>query len=179
MQSRRVQMILVSLLLVGVVGACSLSPSIPVTGLLETAVSTALQITPPAVTPPPASGTPDRGTPDQAKAMLEAAVAHYNQVGRTQALADFTNRVAPFFDRDLYVACIDSNLLQSANGGYPSLVGSPIQPISRSAWNAASNTEIKSVSYDWLDPATGTTEPKTFYYERVGSDVCGVGAYTP
>ena len=127
----------------------------------------------------PAGATPDRGTPDQAIAMLKLAVQHYNAVGRTQALADFTHRVAPFFDRDLYVACIDSNLTQSANGGYPNLVGSPIEPLSRSAWDAATKNKIGSTNYAWLDPATGTTEPKTFYYEKVGSDVCGVGAYNP
>ncbi len=148
--------------------ACSLSSVtslIPVSGL--------------GATPLPAGATPDRGTPDQAIAMLKLAVQHYNTVGRTQALSDFNHRVAPFFDRDLYVACIDSNLIQSANGGYPQYVGSPIQPLSRSAWNAATKTSISSINYAWLDPATGTTEPKTFYYESVGSDVCGVGAYHP
>ncbi len=172
MNSRRLQLIISSLLFFAVVAACSLSPaslpsgiSVPVSG------STATQ--------PPASATSSHGTPDEAMAMLKKAVEHYNSVGRTQALADFTNRVAPFFDRDLYVACINSHLIQSANGGYPNLVGSAIEPISRAAWDAASTTTIGSVSYAWLDPATGTTEPKTFYYEKVGSDVCGVGAYNP
>jgi hypothetical protein len=132
----------------------------------------------PATQPPPATLS-DRGTPDEAKTMLQKAVDHYNSVGRKQALADFTGRVAPFFDRDLYVACIDSHLTQSANGGFPNLVGSSIEPISRAAWDSASKNVIGSVDYQWIDPATGTTEPKTFYYEKVGSDVCGVGAYHP
>jgi hypothetical protein len=38
----------------------------------------------------------ERGTPDEAKAMLQAAVEHYNAVGRDQALADFNNKVPPF-----------------------------------------------------------------------------------
>ena len=126
-----------------------------------------------------ASATSGHGTPEEAQAMLKKAVEHYNSVGRAQALADFTNRVAPFFDRDLYVACIDSKLIQSANGGYPKLVGSAIEPISRAAWNVAKENKIDLINYQWLDPATGTTEPKTFYYEKVGSDVCGVGAYHP
>ncbi len=127
----------------------------------------------------PGAPTPDRGTPDQAIAMLKKAVAHYDQVGRTQALSDFNHKVAPFFDRDLYVACIDSNLIQSANGGYPQYVGTGIEPLSRAEWNAATTTKIDSINYEWLDPATRTMEPKTFYYEKVGSDVCGVGAYHP
>jgi cytochrome c len=128
---------------------------------------------------PPAGTLTSRGTPDEAKAMLEKAVEHYNAVGRAQALADFTGRVAPFFDRDLYVACIDSHLIQSANGGFPNLVGSSVEPISRTAWDAAKQDQIDSVSYSWLNPANGLNEPKTFFYEKIGSDVCGVGAYTP
>lgn len=111
--------------------------------------------------------------------MLQKAVEHYIAVGPTQALADFTGRVAPFFDRDLYVACIDSHLVQSANGGFPNLVGSSVEPLSRTAWDAATTTTIGSVHYQWLNPANGKTEPKTFFYKKVGSDVCGVGAYSP
>jgi cytochrome c len=180
MNPRRLQLIISSLLFFAVVAACSVSPaSLPVGSIIGTAVATSLPVSGLTGTQPPTSATPDRGTPADAIAMLQKAVEHYNSVGRTQALADFTNRVAPFFDRDLYVACIDSNLIQSANGGYPNLVGSPIEPISRAAWDSASTTTIGSVNYVWLDPATGTTEPKTFYYEKVGSDVCGVGAYQP
>jgi cytochrome c len=130
-------------------------------------------------TPQPSQAVPaNLGTPDQAKAMLAKAVAHYTAAGRQQALTDFTRRVAPFFDRDLYVACIDANLKQSANGGFPDLVGSTVQPLSRAAWDAATTT-IGTVKYNWVDPATGQTLPKTFFYEKIGSDVCGVGAYQP
>ncbi len=110
-------------------------------------------------------------------AMLKAAVQHYGAVGRTQALADFTNRVAPFYAGDLYVACIDSKLVQTANGGFPNLVGSSVEPLSRAQWDAASTSSVKSVSYSYTDPVTGKSTPKTLYYERVGSDVCGVGVY--
>jgi cytochrome c len=127
----------------------------------------------------PSGAASDRGTPDEAMAMLRKAVQHYSSVGRKLALADFTGRVAPFFDRDLYVACIDAHLVQSANGGFPNLVGSSVEPISRAAWDSASNNSIGSVNYQWINPASGLTEPKTFYYEKVGSDVCGVGAYHP
>src|SRR2546428_12885255 len=73
-----------------------------------------------------------RGTPAEAKAMLAKAVAHYKKVGRTQALKDFNSRKPPFFDRDLYVACVASNGITVANGGYPPLVGP-----SRGAWKDA------------------------------------------
>jgi cytochrome c len=61
----------------------------------------------------------DRGTPAEAKAMLQKAVAHYKQVGRKQALADFNAKKPPFGDRDLYVACIGPDHTIVANGGFP------------------------------------------------------------
>src|SRR5712692_1650257 len=64
-----------------------------------------------------------RGTPDEAKAMLAKAVAHYKAVGRKQALADFTGKKPPFFDRDLYVVCIGPHGIVTAHGGYPAYVG--------------------------------------------------------
>ncbi len=158
------------------------------TSLVPTLEAAVTQMVPTleAVATQAAAGTPaapvtpsNLGTPDEAKAMLAKAVAHYNSVGRTQALADFTNRVSPFFDRDLYVACIDSNLKQSANGGFPNLVGSTTQPLSRAAWDAATTTTIGTVNYTWIDPATNQPLPKTLFYEKVGVDVCGVGAYNP
>ena len=67
--------------------------------------------------PTPAQSSPSgRGTPTEAKAMLQQAVAHYNSVGRKQALADFTAKKSPFADRDLYVACmgLDHFITQTA-----------------------------------------------------------------
>ena len=133
----------------------------------------------PQATQPVAATTSAHGTPAEAQAMLKLAIAHYQTVGREQALKDFTNRVAPFFDRDLYVACIDSHLIQSANGGFPNLVGSAVEPLGKARWDAASTSSISSISYSYIDPATGVNTPKTFYYEKVGTDVCGVGAYNP
>jgi cytochrome c len=134
---------------------------------------------PPPGTPAPAGTGTRFGTPEQAQAMLKKAVAHYNQVGRTQALADFNGEVPPFVYLDLYVACIDSNLKLSANGGFPQYVGGSVQPLSRANWDAATTSSIRSINYAWIDPVTKTTLPKTFYYQKVGTDVCGVGAYHP
>ena len=134
----------------------------------------------PQATPTTAATKSGRGTPAEAQAMLQLAIQHYQAVGRGQALKDFTNRVAPFFDRDLYVACIDSHLIQSANGGFPNLVGSAVEPLSRARWDAATTSKIDSINYSYIDPATGVSAPKTLYYEKAGpEDVCGVGAYQP
>jgi hypothetical protein len=149
---------------------CSLGGQLSNTISQLATVSSATQIvqtvaavagTPPS--PQSTAATPSHGTPDEAKSMLKKAVAHYISVGRKQALSDFTQRVAPFFDHDLYVACIDSTLTQSANGGYPNLVGGTVEPLSRSAWDAAKTGTISSITYDWLNPATGEMAPKTFF----------------
>jgi hypothetical protein len=138
----------------------------------------------PSATSPAAT---DRGTPADAQAMLRKAVEHYNDVGRKQALADFTGRKAPFFDRDLYVFCIGPNHIIVANGGFPQFVGNTVdtlrdaegKAIGKAFWDVASNTGEGSVKYRWINPVSGRTEPKIGFVQKVGEDVCGVGAYNP
>ena len=64
----------------------------------------------------------DRAMPDEAKAMLKNAVAHYQSVGRKQALADFSAKKPPFADRELYLVCIGPGHLISAHGAFPQYV---------------------------------------------------------
>ena len=132
-------------------------------------------------------GAAERGTPDEAKAMLKKAVAHYKAVGRKQALADFNAKKAPFGDRDLYVFCIGPDRIEVANGGFPSYVGTSADAIKDAKGNgvgkaildtAHSNGE-GSVEYLWLNPVSHKTESKISFVEKVGDDVCGVGAYNP
>jgi hypothetical protein len=135
----------------------------------------------------PAGTKSARGTPDEARAMLKLAVDHYNSVGRDQALADFNNGVSPFKDRDLYVVCMDSSQTETANGGFPQYVGSSANllldtsgnPLGKTVWAKASTDSVNSVDYHWVNPVSGETEPKTLYFEKVGTDACGVGAYNP
>lgn len=63
----------------------------------------------------------ERGTPTEARAMLDNAIAHYKAVGRTQALADFNKKAAPFSDRDLYVVCLapDHTIARACPHGRP------------------------------------------------------------
>ena len=135
---------------------------------------------------PPAAQS-ERGTPAEAQAMLQKAIEHYNSVGRTQALADFNGRVAPFFDRDLYVVCMGADHVETANGGFPQYVGTSADlltdvngnPLGKTVWDTASETAVNSVDYHWINPVSGQTEPKTLFFQKVGTEVCGVGAYNP
>jgi len=129
----------------------------------------------------------ERGTPEEAKTMLQKAVAHYKAVGRVRAIADFNAKKAPFFDRDLYVFCIGPNLKISANGGFPSYVGRPVDdlkdaegnPIGKPLLDAATSAAEGSVQYRWLNPATQKVESKISFVQKVGDDICSVGAYKP
>ena len=129
----------------------------------------------------------ERGTPAEAKVLLEKAVAHYKAVGRKQALADFTGRKAPFVDRDLYVFCIGSDRVTVANGGFPSLVGTSVDALrdadgrhlGKTLWETGSGKGQGSVEYRWINPLSHKTEPKVSFVQKVGVDVCGVGAYNP
>ncbi len=127
----------------------------------------------------------ERGTPAEAKALLDKAIAHYKSVGRTQAFADFTARKAPFADRDLYVVCMDANGTVVAHGLSARYVGMSAdlmkdaegKPLGRAAWEAALAAGGKSVHYLMVNPVTRAVEPKVTFFEKLGGDLCGVGAY--
>ena len=126
-----------------------------------------------------------RGTPAEAKDMLAKAVAHYRSVGRKQALADYTAKKAPFSDRDLYVFCIGTDGTIVANGAYPSFVGTSAdslrdakgKALGKALVDAASGPDGGSVEYPHINPVTHKPEEKVSFVQKVGDDVCGVGAY--
>ncbi len=132
-----------------------------------------------------ASSATGRGTPAEAKAMLQLAVEHYQSAGRNQALADFTRKKSPFADRDLYVACIGPDHILVANGGFPSLVGTSAdgwkdadgKSLGKATWDVVSSKGEGSVEYRWYNPVSRKIEPKVLFVQKVGDDVCGVGAY--
>src|SRR6266702_5139773 len=124
-------------------------------------------------------------TPAQAKAMLDKAVIYYKANGREKALADFTEKKAPFGDRDLYVFCIGPDHKLVANGGFHEFIGQSADILKDSAgksvgeagWEIATKQGQGELHYRWLDPITHLIEAKVSYFARAGTDVCGVGAY--
>jgi len=135
---------------------------------------------------PPISAA-DRATPVEAKAMLQKAVAHYQSVGRKEALADFSAKKPPFVDRELYVVCIGPDHLISANGNFPQYVGTSAdalkdaagKPLGTAIVDSASSKGNGSVRYMLINPTNGKPEPKITFAQKVGDDVCGVGVYSP
>jgi len=129
----------------------------------------------------------DRATTAEAKTMLQKAVAHYESAGRKQALADFSAKKPPFVDRELYVFCIGPDHLISANGNFPQYVGTSAdalrdatrKPLGAAILDAAASKGDGSVRYMLINPTSGKLEPKITFVQKVGDDVCGVGAYNP
>jgi cytochrome c len=131
----------------------------------------------------------DRGTADEAKALLAKAIDHYKEVGRKQALEDFMSKKAPWLDRDLYVACLDSNHVLVANGAYPQYVGQNIldmtkakngKPLGQALWDAASNGGTETVEWMWFNLVSHKLENKAGLAEKADADVaCTVGYYKP
>jgi len=130
----------------------------------------------------------ERGTPAEAQSMLQLAVAHYQAVGRNQALADFSGKKPPFFDRDLYVFCVGANSSTlTANGAFPQYVGMSVdvwrdadgKPLGKAIQDAARKNDQGSIEYRMSNPISGKIEPKISFWKKLGEDVCGVGVYNP
>jgi signal transduction histidine kinase len=52
-------------------------------------------------------------------------------------------------------------------------------PVGKSILDTANSKGEGSVEYLWLNPVSHKTEAKISFVEKVGEDVCGVGAYKP
>ena len=127
-----------------------------------------------------------RGKIEEARTMLDRAVAHYMEVGREQALSEFTAKKESFIDRDLYVFCYGPDRTISGHGADSGLLGTPVDEL-RDVDGFAFGTRIMEVGeespdggyveYKWLNPVTGEVEPKISIVRLAGTDICGVGAY--
>ena len=134
---------------------------------------------------PLAQAAQPRASLAEAKAMLDKAVAYYQSVGRKQALADFSAKKPPFGDRDLYVVCLGPGGNVTAHGGNPTYVGMSAdalkdangKPLGSSIWTLGSSKGSGTIDYPMTNPVTKALEQKTSYVQKVGEDVCAVGAY--
>ena len=127
----------------------------------------------------------DAPTPAEAKAMLDKAVAYYNEHGRKEAFDAFNKRQPPFSDRTLYVFCIDPDRKLVADGEFREFIGQSAdlikdaagKPLGQAFWDSAQKNGQGEIHYQFLDPATQLIKPKVSYFAKAGTDVCGVGTY--
>jgi cytochrome c len=114
------------------------------------------------------------GTAQEAEAMVAKAVAHAKKVGAAQAYQDFTNKVAPFVDRDLYVVVYDLEGKVLAHGQNPKMVGKELIDLLDPDGKAFVKERVelgKSKAkfwhdYKWTDPVTKKPLAKSTYCER-------------
>ncbi|MGI4955242.1 MAG: cache domain-containing protein [Janthinobacterium lividum] len=133
-----------------------------------------------------AASAADRGSAEDAQAMLARAAARYQEVGKTQALEEFTSDKARFNDRDLYVYCMNlSDSHWTAHGVNRVLVGRDLasvkdadgQSIGDAILVAVRDKPSATIRYKWPDPVTRKVLPKLTFLQKMGDQVCGVGVY--
>ncbi len=125
------------------------------------------------------------GTAKEAEAMVAKAVAHAKKVGNEQAYQDFTNKVAPFVDRALYVVVYDLNGKVWAHGQNPKMVGKDLIDLLDPDGKAFVSERVelgKSKGkfwhdYRWTDPITKKALPKSAYCERHENVLFCTGIY--
>ncbi len=164
----------------------SISPSpTPPTLMPVTGGTNAAPGTQPAGTPTMSVG--QNGSPADARTMLRAAIKHYHDVGRDQALKDFTDKKPPFDSGGLFVVCLGSDHRITAFGGLPMLVGISAdtitvtggQGLGQLLWDAVSVQPQGSIPFQWKNPLTGQQESRMLFYQKLDQDVCGVPAKNP
>lgn len=136
---------------------------------------------------PLAVSASEKGTAQEAEAMLQNAIALYEQEGMEALVAAVSDKTNPaFHDRDLYVfvSKIEGNLL--AHGANPALIGRDLSGLV-DANGSAFVLEMREVArvkgagwvdYVWANPATGKMESKSTRVVRFGEKYyAAVGIY--
>lgn len=114
------------------------------------------------------------GTATEAEAMVAKAVVHAKKVGNEKAYQDFTNKVAPFVDRDLYVVVYDMNSKVLAHGQNPKVVSRELidlldpdgETFVRERVELGKSKAKLWHDHKWTDPLTKKPSAKSTYCER-------------
>ena len=122
-------------------------------------------------------------TPEEAKALLNEAVALYETDGKDKTFAEISNPDGKFVRGELYIFVFDSDGLIVAHGADSSLIGTSTldEPDENGKFYAREIMQVGesggSVDYVWLNPVTGTIQPKTSYIMLVDGFRFGCGVY--
>src|SRR5690606_1268064 len=123
---------------------------------------------------------------ERARALLERAVAYYQQEGE-RAFAAFS-RVGPFSEDDLYVCVVDRQGTMRDCGGPPRRVtGRAIPPLLDAQLQLGSETvlaqpgtgQIQEGEYRWINWRQGRVERKKAFYQILDAHILAVGYYIP
>jgi signal transduction histidine kinase len=128
----------------------------------------------------------DHGTKDEAKAMVNAALAHIKSAGNTKAFGDFNTDKATWTKKDLYVVIQDIKGNVLAHGANEKLVGKNLIDFKDQNGKLFVQELISVgskgegwVDYDFTNPTTKKVEGKSSFVKRIpGFDgIVLVGVY--
>ena len=117
----------------------------------------------------------DHGTKDEAKALVDAALAHIKKVGNEQSFKDFTSDKASWTKKDLYVFVMDAKGGTLAHGSNEKLVGKNMIDLKdqngklfmRELTDLSATKGEGWVDYDWAHPVSKKVEGKSTYVKRI------------
>jgi cytochrome c len=127
----------------------------------------------------------ERGSQEEAKALLDKAIGHVDNVGTEKAYADFSRADGGYVDRDLYVYCFDMEGKALAHGGNPALIGKNlmemkdpdgVQPVKESI-RILGGASDGVLDFKWPNPISKKIEAKSAFISKAKNDWCGVGYY--
>jgi len=129
----------------------------------------------------------DRGSREEAKALVNAAVAHVKEVGADKAFDDFTKDKATWTKKDLYIVAHDISGSVKAHGANEKMVGKNIinlkDPTGKELVKECTAVAVNSgegwCDYQWIHPQTKKMDDKSSFIKRVpGTDfLVLVGVY--
>jgi signal transduction histidine kinase len=125
------------------------------------------------------------GSAKDAEAMVAAAVAHIKKVGPDAAYKDFTDKKAPFVDRDLYVVVYSMDGKPLAHGQNPKMVGKELLDMKDPDGKEFVKERVALAKskgkfwqdYKFTDPVTKKVLPKQAYCEKLNETAVCVGVY--
>lgn len=121
----------------------------------------------------------------KAKEWVDKAIDFYRKVGRSIALAEFSNFRGPFVKDDLYIFVLSLQGIILAHGINERYVGEDFSNVQDSTGKKFVQEIIESsrtknsgwVEYKWHDPVTKADLVKHAYFEKVDDLIICSGAY--
>ena len=122
----------------------------------------------------------------EAKALLDKAVAYFDNSGVARAFCAFNDPNGAFRQGPLYVFAINMDGVYFAHSAAPTLIGTSLRdtrdaaghPIGNLVMEAVATEQSAPVEYMWLNYQTNKVEKKHTFLKRVEDFVLGVGYYT-
>ena len=121
--------------------------------------------------------------------MVDAAIAHYDDVGEEQAFADFNNPDGAFVDGELYVIVCDMDGIYHTHAHNDALIHNDLLwdiqdvngdfPVRNIVGSAQNTPEGGWAEYIWVNPVNEALEQKRVYVVSHNSYAFAVGYYVP